>query len=149
MNTTIGIVGKLFGLLQQDTGENMIDLIGPLNVYRGDSLALRLVVTDDEDAREDLTGATIELFVLTDAIYLAGTGEPTIAKTAEVDGGITLGNQLDEDEKGTADIEITSDDLNIATGLYWLGVVITLADSRQHVIAPREFTVDLPIGVPA
>jgi uncharacterized protein YfaS (alpha-2-macroglobulin family) len=133
---TLSIAGQLFGLLQQDTGENMIDLIGPMTVYRGDTLDLVLTVTNDEGERESLTGATIELEV-------AGElgGAVTFAKS--VGSGITLRDQGVDETKGQADIEITAANLAAAAGLYWLDVVVVLASGRRHhVIAPREFTIE-------
>lgn len=131
----IASVGQWFGHLQLVEGADVIDLIGPMRIYRGDTATYRLTVTDDDDARINLTGATIELQVKT---ALGGADPAAIAKT--VGGGITLLAQAD-DTLGQADVAISSADSGITPGLYWLDVVVVLAGSRQHVIAPREYTI--------
>lgn len=130
----LGIRSKLFGLLQL-VGDTMIDVIGPMRVIRGDTLSLRLTVTDDEDDREDLTDAEIELQVRTAA---GAAGGPLIRKV--VGDGIEILEQ-DGDTIGQADIEISSVDTDRAPALLWLDVVVTLVDRRQHVIAPRKFSI--------
>lgn len=125
--------GALYGLLQD--GDSMLNLIGPMNVFRGDSLSLLLTVTDDEDERVSLTGKTIQL-----GIAATVGGELLVSKT--VGSGITLADQDAEETEGQATIALSTSDLDRAPGLYWLGVVVSEGDDRQHVIAPREFTID-------
>jgi hypothetical protein len=135
MRGTLGETGRMFGLLQQ-TGDPMIELIGPVRVYAGDTTTLRLTITDDADARVDLTGAELELEVKQ---ALGGADPALISKS--VGAGITLLDQTDTVTRGQADIELTSADTAQAPGLYWLDVVVALAGARVHVVAPREFTV--------
>lgn len=141
---SLGVVGARLGLLQL-VGDTMIDLIGPMLVHRGDALALRLTITDDEDERVDITGATIELQVKAN---LGDADPPTIAKA--VGTGITLLTQSG-DTLGQADIAITggaAGDTDKTPGLYWLDVVLVLAGARAHVVAPREFTIGPVVNAP-
>lgn len=137
MNGAIGISGKRFGLLQQDTGDNMIDLIGPIEVVAGDDLDLVLTVTDDEDAREDLTG------LAGDAIRVRISAELGGASVLEliIGSGVALLDQLDEDTIGQASVTLTSAQLTRTPQLYYIEATVQLAGKRQHVIEPREFTI--------
>lgn len=134
MNGSIAVLGKLFGNLQDNN--TMINLIGPMRVWRGDAVTYVLTVTDDEDERVNLTGATIAMQVRTAA---GATGDPTIAKS--VGDGITLLEQTNPDTKGQATIELLTTDTDKAPGLYYLDVKITVDGDPQHVIEPREFTI--------
>lgn len=137
MRGALGILGQRFGLLQL-VGDTMIDLIGPMLVYRGDAAPLRLTVTDDEDEPLRLTGATIEVQV---KAALGDADPPVIAKA--IGTGVTILTQSG-DTLGQADIDITGGaggDTDKAPALYWLDVVVVLAGVRGHVIAPREFTI--------
>lgn len=134
----IGALGALqqrYGFLAQIGDTAMITLIGPLTVLAGDTLALRLTVTDDADARVDLTGSTIELEVKS---RIGGPDPAAIRKT--VGAGITLLDQVSASTRGQADIAISSSDTSLTPGLYWLDVVLVLGGVRGHVIAPRELT---------
>lgn len=144
MKATLAIVGKVFGQLALVQGSNMIDIVGPFTIYRGDAATLRLTVTDDDDARIDLTGATIELQVK------AGIGDADPALIAKAIGtGVTLLDQTAPDTKGQADIAIAGGDTDRAPGLYWLDVVVTpLAGDRQHVITPIELTIGGVVNLP-
>lgn len=142
MNGSISIVDKWFGHLQRVTGANVIDLNGPISIYRGDSATLRLTVTDDEDARVDLTGATIELQVKA----ALGDADPALI-TASVGSGITLRDQTDDEEIGQADIALTSANTNRTPGLFYLDVVVEVSGTRQHLMV-REFTVDGVVNAP-
>lgn len=138
MNGAIATVGQLFCLVQRDTGASVINLIGPISIHKGDDVTLRLTVTDDEDAREDITGATIELQVKA----ARGGADPALI-TRAVASGITILDQSDEDTIGQADADLSSAVTNIAAGLYYLSVVIVLAGKRQTLV-DREFTI-LPV----
>lgn len=124
----------MFGALQD--GDTMINLIGPMKVWRGDSAVYVLTVTDDEDERIDLTGKTIAMQVRSAP---GATGAATISKTSG--SGIELRDQLEDDTKGQAEITLLSADTSIAPGLYWIDVKITDGADVQHVIEPREFTI--------
>ena len=136
MRASIGVVGQLFGPLQLVGGTTVIDLIGPMLVYAGDTATLRLTVTDDADARVDLTGAAIELQVKP---AIGAADPPTISKA--VGSGITLLDQTSAATKGQADIAISSVNTTQPAGLYWLDVVVEISGGRVHAVAPREFTV--------
>lgn len=137
---TLESVGELFGLLSLVGETEMIDLIGPMQLHRGDGATYRLTVFGDDDARADLTGATIELEV---KAALGGADPAPIIKA--VGTGITIAVPQTGGTKGQADIVIDSADSDIAPALYWLDVVVTLAGGqRKHVLAPREFTI-LPV----
>lgn len=136
MNGAMGVLQQRFGQLARVGETTVITLIGPLTVLAGDDLALRLTVTDDADARVDLTGAGIELEVK------ARIGGPDPAAIRKIVGsGITLLDQTSADTRGQADIAISSSDTSLTPGLYWLDVVLVLGGVRGHVIAPREFTI--------
>lgn len=135
MMGTLEIAGQMFALLSQEQGDNMIAVIGPMRVFRGDTLDLVMTVTDDADERVDLTGATIVLTVK------PNPGDAGTTFSRSVGSGITLRDQNDEDEKGQADIAITSANTLQNAGLYYLDVVVTLAGKTQHVIEPIEFTI--------
>lgn len=132
----LGVLQQRFGFLARVGETHVITLLGPLTVYAGDALPLRLTVTDDADARVDLTGAAIELEV---KARIGGPDPAAIHKA--IGSGITLLDQTSADTRGQADIAITSTDTSLTPGLYWLDVVLTLSGVRGHVIAPREFTV--------
>lgn len=139
MNGAIGTVGQLFCELQRIEGTAMINIIGPINVHKGDQVTFRLTVTDDEDERVDITGATIELQVKT---AKGDADPPTITKA--VGSGITLLDQTaDSDTEGQADAILLSADTNIAPGIRYLSVVVVLAGVRQTLV-DREFVI-LPV----
>lgn len=143
MKATLSIVGRLFGHLQRVQGETMIDLVAPFTIYRGDAATLRLTVTDDDDARVDLTGATIELQIKT---AINGADPATVSKA--IGSGITLLAQAG-DTLGQADIAISGADTNQTPGLFYLDVVVTpLAGDRQHVIAPMAITIGGVVNLP-
>lgn len=142
MKATIASVGERFGLLQL-VGDIMIDLIGPVRLFKGDSATYRLTVTDDEDEPIDITGATIELQVKT---AIGGADPAAISKS--VGSGITILAQDDDDTLGQADIAVSSADSTLTPGLYWLDVVVTLDGARTHVVAPREFTIADVVNLP-
>lgn len=135
MNATIAVLGKLFGNLQDNN--TMINLIGPMRVWRGDAVTYLLTVTDDEDARVNLTGATIAMQVRAEA---GAAGDPLIAKSTATT-GITLLDQDNADTKGQATIELLTADTDQAPGLYYLDVKVTVDGDPQHVIEPRAFTI--------
>lgn len=136
MNGDLGVLQQRFGQIARVGETTVITLIGPLTVLAGDDLALRLTVTDDADARVDLTGSAIELEV---KARIGGPDPAAIRKT--VGSGITLLDQVSPSTRGQADIAISSADSSLTPGLYWLDVVLVLGGVRGHVIAPREFTV--------
>lgn len=142
LHGSIAVVGQLFGHLQLVDGGTLIDLIGPMRVYRGDAARYRLTVTDDADARVDITGATIEVQVRT---ALGAVDPPSIGKS--VGSGITILTQSG-DTLGQADVVFASGDTNIAPALYWIDVVITLAGDRVHIVAPREYTISSVVNAP-
>lgn len=126
---------RLFGLLQL-AGQLPTDLIGPITVYRGDDAAYLLTVTDDAGARADLrTCSAIECQVKT----RVGAADPPAIATA-LGSGI---DPLDQDlpaTRGQALITFTGAATDQAPGLYSLDVVV-VDGRRQHVIAPRDYTI--------
>jgi hypothetical protein len=134
MKATIATMGQLFGGLQDYN--TMINLIGPMRVWRGDSVTYLLTVTDDEDARVNLTGMTITMQVRATA---GASGDPVISKSTT--SGITLLDQDDADTKGQATIEILAADTDKEPGLYYLDAKVADGADVQHVIEPREFTI--------
>lgn len=144
MHAAIGMVGQLFGRLHLPLdGGLVIDLIGPVLMYAGDTATLRITVTDDTDARVDLTGADVELEVKPS---LGGADPATIAKA--IGTGITLLDQTDPLTRGQADVAIESADTDQPAGLYWLDVVVSISGGRVHAIAPREFTIAAVVNRP-
>lgn len=139
MMGTLEIAGQMFALLSQEQGDNMIAVIGPMRVFRGDTLDLVLTVTDDADEPVDLTGAAIVLTVKPNP----GDADATFTRT--VGTGITLRAQSG-DTLGQADIAITSANTGVAPGLYYLDVVVTLAGKTQHVVEPVEFTIGATVN---
>lgn len=133
----LAIIGQRFGALQIIGGSNVIEIIGPMLVYAGDSLTMRITVTDDADARVDLSAATA-LDVQVEK-KLGSTAPPSISKA--IGSGVTLLDQTAADTKGQADVRFDPADTAKPAGLYWLNVVLGLAGDRQHVVAPREFTI--------
>src|SRR4051812_47867596 len=103
MKATIATMGQLFGLLQDYN--TMINLIGPMRVFRGDAVTYLLTVTDDEDARVNLTGMTIAAQVRTTP---GAAGDPLIDKSTGA--GIVLLDQDATDTKGQATIELAHAD---------------------------------------
>lgn len=144
MKATIGLVNRLFGQLHLVKGATVIAIVGPFTIYRGDGATLRLTVTDDDDARIDLTAAAIELQVK------AGIGDADPALIAKAVGtGIALLDQAVADTKGQADITIAPADTDRAPGLFWLDVVVIPAiGDRQHVITPIELTIGGVVNLP-
>lgn len=121
----------------------MLDLIGPILLYRGDDATMRLTVTDDDDDRIALTLAAIEFVIKTGV----GVEEATISKS--IGSGITLLDQDAPATKGQADIVLASSDTaDVAPGLYYLDVVVTINSVRTHVIAAREFTIADVVSAP-
>lgn len=133
MKATIATIGRLFGLLQEQT--TMINLIGPMRVWRGDSATYVLTVTDDEDEPIDLTGMSIALQVRSAP---GASGDPVIDKS--VGDGITLLAQSG-DTLGQATVELLSADTDKEPGLYYLDAKVADGADVQHVIEPREFTI--------
>lgn len=139
MMVTLEIAGALFGLLAQEQGDNVIAVIGPMRVFRGDTLDLVLTVTDDADEPVDLTGATITLTVK------PNPGDAGATFTRTVGSGITLRTQSG-DTLGQADIAITSANTLQTAGLYYVDVVVVLAGKTQHVVEPVEFTIGATVN---
>lgn len=111
----------------------MIDIDGPVTIRRGESIAYLLTVTDDEDERVDLTGATVELEIK------AAVGDPDPPKVAKALGtGIALRDQDVAATKGQADITIgvadTADAAAMPAGVYALDVVIVIGEIRSYVV---------------
>ncbi len=142
MPGTLAIDGKLFGLLQQDTGENMIDLIGPIEVVAGDDLDLVLTITDDEDAREDLTTLVGDDIRVRIAAELGGASLLELI----IGSGVELLDQTDPDTKGQAAITLTAAQLAQTPQLYYVEVTAKVDGKRKHVLAPREFTILPALG---
>lgn len=134
-------IGGLEGILQV-IGPIMIDIIGPIEIPRGDSLTLRITVTDDADAPIDITGFVLECQVKPS---LGAADPPTIALA--VGTGIVLLAQTGA-TLGQADITFTSVQTDIADGLYWLDVVTVSGGVRTHVIRPRAFVVGAVVNAP-
>jgi uncharacterized protein YfaS (alpha-2-macroglobulin family) len=139
MMTTLEIAGQMFGMLSQEKGDAVIAVVGPMRVWRGDTLDLVLSVTDDADEPVNLTGATIVLTVK------PNPGDADATFQLAVGTGITLRAQAG-DTLGQADIAITSAHSNKAPGLYYLDVVVVLASKTQHVIEPVEFTIGATVN---
>jgi hypothetical protein len=134
----------LFGRLQ-DGGPNMIELSGPLTVYRGDDVDYVLVVTDDTDTPIDLTSvAALEVQVKT---AIGAADPPTLSKSIAA-GTVVLLDQTAPATKGRASFGFTSAETNITPGLYWLDIVLVLAGKRTHVITPRAFTITDVVNPP-
>lgn len=112
------------------------DLIGPITALRGDDVAYLLIITDDTGERVDLrTISAIEAQVKT---RVGAADPPLIAKA--LGSGV---DPLDQDlptTRGQALIVFGSTDTNLPPGLYALDVVAIDA-RRQHVIAPRDYTI--------
>lgn len=145
--SSLGLGGVLFGLLQQDTGENMINLIGPVEILAGDALDLVLTVTDDEDARESLTGLAGDDIRVRIGSTLGGAALLELI----IGSGITLLDQTaDSATEGQAAIALTEEQTAQTPAMYWLEVTVKLGGKRKHVIEPRELTIKAGIAaVPA
>lgn len=140
----LSIVGKLFGHLQRVTGANLIDLNGPISIYRGDSAALRLTVTDDEDDRIDLTNYTIELQIKA----ARGAADPALVAKA-VGTGITLLDQTEADTKGQADVAILIADMTREPGLYYISITTISQDGTdRQTLIDREFVILDVVNLP-
>lgn len=136
---TLAEIGRRFGRLQRVTGGKVITIEGPLLIIRGDDIVYRLTVTDDQDARVNLTGASIDFQI---RITPGASGSPPIAKS--VGSGITLLDQTSSTTKGQADIAIDSADTlaaGVPAGLYWLDVLVTASGKRHHAIEPQELAI--------
>jgi hypothetical protein len=134
----LGDVGRMFGLIQIVEEDPVIDVVTPPVFWRGDDRTLRLTVTDDADARVNLTSATVITLEIK-----ASTGAADPALVSKILGaGVTLLAQGSPDTIGQADIVIAAaDTINAATlpeGVYWLDVVVVIGGVRSHVIEPME-----------
>jgi hypothetical protein len=107
-----------------------------LRVVRGEDRTFRLTVFDEDDARQDLTGATITFRVknlITDALAVIGLGVGT---------GITILDQSDPtaDTYGQADVVLAGDDtIALDPGVKVYEVRVTLAGLVSSVIQPADF----------
>ncbi len=130
-------VGRLFGLLQFVEEAPVIDIVAPPTFWRGETRTLRLTVTDDADARVDLTAATAIEFQIKSA---PGAADPALVAKALGD-GVTLLTQTGE-TIGQADIVIAQGDTTDATampaGVYWLDAVVVLGGVRSLVQQPLQ-----------
>lgn len=135
----IALAGQRFGLLQQDTGETMIDLIGPIEVVAGDDLDLVLTVTDDEDEREDLTALTGDDIRVRIAAELGGASilEYTVGAGVTIEADQTVGS----DTRGQATVAIPAADLTRTPALYYIEATVVIGGKRKHIVTPREFTI--------
>ena len=114
----------------------MITITGPIQLIRGDDYVFRITVTDDTDARVDLTSAAIQFQIRTAP---GAAGAPAVAKS--VGSGITVLDQTQPTTKGQADIAIDSADTaaaGVPAGVYWLDAVTVILSKRHHVIDPME-----------
>lgn len=124
----------------------MIDLSGPILLLRGDDATYRLTVTDEDDERINITGATIE-FVLKASL---GAPDPALISKSVGDGITILAQGDSDDTKGQADIVLVpADSSGITPGLYYLDIVVTIGGVRTHVVTGREFTIGAVIAIPA
>lgn len=117
----------------------MIDIIGPVSVFQGDTLDFFVIVTDDAQPVGNpvsLTGATIEVQVKT---AVGAPDPPMITKT--IGSGITLLDQTDPTTKGYALCSFSSLDTSVTPTSYAIDAVVVLNGKRQHVVAPRTFNV--------
>lgn len=144
----IAVTGALGGALAQTNvlvgrlqiaGDDVIDIIGPVSVFQGDTLDLVLIVTDDAGNPVSLTGATIEVQVKT---AIGAPDPPMIAKT--IGSGVTLLDQSDPETEGRAAVAFSSTDTAVTPAAYAIDAVVLLNGKRQHVVAPRQFNV-LPV----
>jgi hypothetical protein len=144
----LAVTGSLIGALAQTNvlvgrlqiaGDDVIDIIGPVSVFQGDTIDLVLIVTDDAGNPVSLTGSTIEVQVKT---AIGAADPPMIAKT--IGSGITLLDQGDPATEGSAAIAFTSSDTSVTPTAYAVDAVVVLNGKRQHVVAPRVFNV-LPV----
>lgn len=145
LRARLAVYGSLSGSLAQTNvlvgrlqiaGGDVIDIIGPISVYQGDTIDLVLVVTDDAGVPVDLTGASIEVQVKA----AVGAPDPPMISKA-IGSGVTLLDQGDPATEGRAAVAFSSADTSVATAAYALDVVVVLGGRRQHVVAPRQFSV--------
>lgn len=136
LRASLAVANALFGTLSQQ-GATVIEIIGAVSVYQGDTLDLVLAVTDDAGQPFDLTGATVEVQVK----EAAGAPDPAlIAKS--VGSGIVLLDQTTD--KGKAVCSFSSVDTARTPQAYTIDAVVQIGPRRQHVVAPRAFGV-LPV----
>lgn len=131
---TLTTSGVLTGTLQLQ-GVTVADIIGPILVFQGDTASYLLTVTDDTGAPYDLRLATaIEVRVKPSD---GAPDPPTILLS--LGAGVTLLDQVAS--KGKAAVTMGSADTAVAPRAYRLDVVVVAPGLRQHVIAPRDFTI--------
>lgn len=103
-----------------------------LKLWKGENATLRLVVTNADKSRCDLTGAAISLKVR----RFAGDVQAAVLTKTEA-AGITILDQLVADTKGLADVAIAAVDIaGIAAGAYALDVLVTKAGVPTLVVKP-------------
>lgn len=109
----------------------------PISIERGDTYTWKVTAWDEDGARLNLTGATIE-FQVKSAL---GAADPAlIAKS--VGSGITLLSQVDDATEGQFTIDLVSSDTETRTpGVYWYDVVLIISGKRQHIIPPSKFVI--------
>lgn len=112
-------------------------------LFRGTSKTYRLTVVDADEARVDLTGATVYFRVklkLEDA-------SPVIQKASTTPAQITLLDQTVAATKGQADIFISpSDTSGLASGSYRYDVWVQLASGKRYaVVEPAPFVINRAI----
>lgn len=113
-----------------------------INMIRGDTLTLRLTVTDDDGELFDLTGSTLH-FRVKDKVTDADPADiiKSSASAAEIE---ILTPQTDITNKGRADIKLTpADTESLAPGNYVYDVWIVLPSTAEHVvIKPSKFRIE-------
>ncbi len=107
-----------------------------LRVARGEDITFRLTVVNEDDERQDLTGATITFRVknaITDALAVIGLG---------VGSGITILDQTDPlaDTYGQANIVLAGDDtIALDPGVKVYEVRVSLGGLVSSVVKPDDF----------
>lgn len=113
-----------------------------ISMIRGDTLTLRLTVTDDDSELFDLTGSTLHFRVkqkVTDADPALIIKSSALATEIEI-----LLPQTDITKKGRADIKLgPSDTDSLTPGNYVYDVWIVLSTGAEHVvIKPSRFRIE-------
>jgi hypothetical protein len=113
----------------------MAGRVQPIEVVKGESKTLRFTAMDADEARVNLTGATVEFEVH----YPPGAAQPpAIAKS--IGSGILLGDQDTAATKGDFDVSLSpADTKDLKAKLYKYDVWIVLLGYRRCLVRPSDF----------
>lgn len=121
----------------------MVDITGPIEIYRGDTFTFQIAVTGDDGSAESLAGAAVEVQVKQEL----NAPDPPLIDKSIANGGIIL-EPDSGDTVGVATCTFSSAETNVEPGTYWIDIVGVFDGARGHLLAPTELVIKGSVNIP-